>query len=180
MRQITAIDLLMLNFFRTYQMPTRLIVLAICVMTVVPFVGHACMMGDALPVPAVNACCCEDTEAIHEMAHHAVHGHNTSDRHNQNSHSTECMDADTSRGVHHGVPLQGDCCAGNLQVNILDSVTRVYKDTIREHIATTLFALPVQGFQEPVHHAEVRHMDGAGPPRASTISLHKMYAHYLI
>lgn len=154
----------MLKPFRTYHPLTRVIAMVIFVASVLPLIGHACMMAEAHDMSMMRKCCCDKAQSTHE-------GMNMTER--------ACEDEEESPDAHHGSTLHGDCCGTDIQAASLDDATRI-KTSSEELIPLALVLLQTQLVFEQTSQQTEGGLQDTGPPLSSSPALHILHSRFLI
>ena len=154
----------MLKPFRTYHSLTRVIAMVIFVASVLPLIGHACMMAEAHEMPMMKQCCCDEAHGMYEGMTKA---------------KPACEDKAESPDAHQGSTLHGDCCASDIQAASLDDATRI-KTSPEELIPLALVLLQTQPVFQTASQQTEGGLQDTGPPLSSSPALHLLHSRFLI
>ena len=148
----------MLRPFRTNSPLTRLVAMVIFIASVLPVIGHACMMAEAHATPTVMSCCCDEVSSL-DMD--IIDGR-------------ECDDEREP-----SISVQGDCCLVDLQPIDSDAIARMSKASLEENIDSVPLLQVRLVFFEPAPPRIERRLQDTGPP-PSLPSLRILHSCFLI
>lgn len=147
----------MLKPFRTNRPLTRLIAMVIFMASVLPVIGHVCMMT-AQAAPTMESCCCHKAGDIGLAM---VDGR-------------ECDDE-----IEHGTSVQEVCCTASLQSIDSNALARTSKASLEENMGSVPLLQVAFSISEPAPPRIERRFFDTGPPPPLP-SLRILHSRFLI
>lgn len=147
----------MLKPFRKNYPMTRFIAIVVVFTSILPFIGHTCLMAEAHAGPVLKQCCCADAHGEHA--------------------GVKMTPCDEEKEASHMEDMHGDCCAAQFQVSALDEATGVKKVSPEELAASAFPSLPIYSIITPSLQKTAGELQDTGPP-LSPYRLHLLYAQF--
>lgn len=152
----------MLNQLRTYRTPIRFVAIVLLIASVLPFIGHACLMAETHDMSIMSQCCCEKEHSGHKGMEERA----------------KCDHLDATHADGHGKNLPGDCCAAEFESFITNATSRT-KATTLKNLSTAIVILPRSSFPSPPKLQWGIFRD-LGPPLLASPPLHILNSQFLI
>ena len=153
----------MLNTLRTYRSLAAVLAGVLFLASALPLIEHACALAGLPGMSTLRRCCCDERHDAHSGM--AMPG-------------TPCPEVETAHASAQAALSSGDCCS----VEVLSSGV---KATLRAEapllplVASGLLVLPKSLIPEAAPPRPISLQD-TGPPPLSPLSLHILYASFLI
>ena len=155
----------MLTKVRTYHSIHRFLVMSVFAMSILSFIGHACLIDEAHGMSMMKKCCCEEVQSRHEGAHSGHEGMEEAPKCDHGSDS-------------HGNAALNDCCSAEFNVLTTTVASRTKATTARLVSAVPVILAQSGDVIHPIVTSGL--FIDLSPPPISSPPIRILYAQFLI